>query len=318
MIKDYRVISKWTNVDSGSAEWCFARKDNKEWFVKRFLSPVYPDKEIRMSQDLRQRKEARFNAYQQRKKKIYDKVAEADNGNLVLTEELFRFGNHLYMSSARVPFPELLLESAAYLPKKIILTIVKSLIDSVKHLHDVGVVHADIRPENILIKPTFQGYYAAKMIDFDNSFLSNNPPSDPSNFSLDPVYAAPESIRFLYGEPLVLDRGIDVFSLGLLIHLLLSGELPGYDDNRYNYLSAAINDGQTAKLSSSIDSNWQAVIRLMLSARPEDRPKMADIHQAFILSGHKPVKEKAEVDARSTNKKNQTWRAAPGDLSTPW
>ena len=328
MINGYKVISKWTNADSGSAEWCFARKGNRDYFVKRFLSPVFPDDGIVMPPDLRRRKEARFRSFRRRKEELYQKIAEASNGNLVLMEELFQDGNHLYMSSQRVLWDDTSITAMARLFPEDQLTIIKSLVNSIKRLHDVGVVHADLRPENILLKETVPGYYAMKIIDFDNSFIVSSPPPNPDSFSLDPVYAAPESIRFLYGEPLVLGKAIDVYALGLLIHLMLTGKLPEFDRSKHAYIGAALNDGEQLKPSPLLEGEWEKVIGSMLSADPEKRPGMTEIFNIFVkplpgsdgegMRASRPETRKGGETADGKMARQNRWRAAPGDLSNPW
>jgi serine/threonine protein kinase len=54
------------------------------------------------------------------------------------------------------------------------LVLLKTVAHSLKILHDLHIVHSDLKPSNVLIKRTELGY-TTKLIDFDSSYLVGNP-----------------------------------------------------------------------------------------------------------------------------------------------
>lgn len=97
--------------------------------------------------------------------------------------------------------------------------IVKSLAEGLHYLHSYGILHRDIKPENILMVDESEGS-DVKIADFGLSKLVG-----PVQLSKEPfgtlAYLAPEILlERPYG------KAVDVWSLGVIAHLLLIGSLP--------------------------------------------------------------------------------------------
>lgn len=89
------------------------------------------------------------------------------------------------------------------------------LFGAINHCHASGIVHRDIKPENIMIGKDKE----LKLIDFGLS-KANKDKGKLHTIAGTPFYMAPE----------VLDGGYnykaDIWSLGVLLYILLSGYLP--------------------------------------------------------------------------------------------
>ncbi len=97
------------------------------------------------------------------------------------------------------------------------------LTDAVRHAHARGVVHRDLKPQNIVVTP--QG--RPMIIDFGVSrLISPYDPALPRGISGTPAYMAPEQAR---GEASA-DQRVDVFALGGVLKYLLTGSAP-YGDS---------------------------------------------------------------------------------------
>lgn len=99
---------------------------------------------------------------------------------------------------------------------------------AVHFAHQNLVVHGDLKPGNILVSPNG----APKLLDFGAARFLNPElgagalaPSEQRLRLFTPEFASPEQLR---GEALGVTS--DVYSLGLLLHLLLTDELPGASD----------------------------------------------------------------------------------------
>jgi serine/threonine protein kinase len=95
--------------------------------------------------------------------------------------------------------------------------LIDQLCDAVQYAHDQGVAHRDIKPANILITTDGQ----VKMADFGLARdLADTTVADDGYGT--PDYAAPE--RYIAGA--VVDHRADIYSLGVVIHEMLTGETP--------------------------------------------------------------------------------------------
>lgn len=103
------------------------------------------------------------------------------------------------------------------------LTIVPHLCDALQYAHDKGVVHRDIKPDNILM--AVDG--SVKIADFGLSrILGNESQKDlltgTHQVMGTPRYMAPEQLEGSHG----VDHRADIYSLGVVFYEMLTGELP--------------------------------------------------------------------------------------------
>ena len=104
--------------------------------------------------------------------------------------------------------------------------ITKALLKSVHYLHSKDIVHRDIKPENLLFSPTKKGAII-KLIDFGLSRRHGVNDGNMTNPVGTPYYMSPEILRGSY------DRSCDLWAVGVVCYILLSGYPPfnGYNDN---------------------------------------------------------------------------------------
>jgi serine/threonine-protein kinase len=97
------------------------------------------------------------------------------------------------------------------------LRIVGRLADAMRYAHAKGVVHRDIKPANIMLVASGE----PKIMDFGIAKLEAGQLTSPGQFFGTPLYMSPEQAL---GQPV--DGRTDLFSLGSVAYLLLSGRPP--------------------------------------------------------------------------------------------
>ncbi|GGW86815.1 hypothetical protein GCM10010297_04640 [Streptomyces malachitofuscus] len=283
VIGGYRVVSEPTNADGGKCMWAFAEKDGKEYFLKRFLEPKRPREGSGSATSRRIRMET-CREFEERHRSIMKLLRpDADGaGNLVLATDFFHAGSTYYKVTERIDTAGL--DSPHSLAPKQRTVLLRTLATSLRLLHDIDVVHGDLKPANVLVqKREGAAFHTAKLIDFDDSYLSGSPPAR-EDVAGDSLYGAPEWRRYVQGDESVasgdLTTAVDMFALGLMTHLYLTGALPAYAD-RFGSPADAVNAGEPLVVDERLSTATQALIAAATSADPAARPTVADFLTAL-------------------------------------
>jgi len=190
-------------------------------------------------------------------------------------------------------------EEVAGLPVDKIFLIMLTCLHSVNVLHHLNIVHGDLKPDNILLKKTETESYAAKIIDFDDSYESNNPP-DPEVLVGDQVYFSPEVEEYVTTCDKKLARTLttkaDVFSLGAIFCQYSTGRLPHYDERRFKSIAASVAAGERVELPRlGVGEEVRTLIASMLQLNPVNRPAALE---AFSIVKRRYHETREEVPDR--------------------
>lgn len=162
------------------------------------------------------------------------------------------------------------------------------VLDAVAHAHANLIVHRDLKPSNILVRRDG----VVKLLDFGIAKLLDRDAGAPPTPTMEdaraltPEYAAPEQIR---GE--VITTAADVYALGVLLYVLLSGRHPATDGCRtpLQAVEALLADVTPRPLGLG---DLDFVLRRALKHQPTERYQtvglLADDLQRWLR--HEPVR----------------------------
>ncbi|MEM8857475.1 MAG: serine/threonine-protein kinase [Chloroflexota bacterium] len=151
------------------------------------------------------------------------------------------------------------------LPVPQALTIGMDIADALHYAHQHGIIHRDVKPANILIGS--DNRYV--LTDFGiATLLHQNRMTADGATSGTPTYIPPEMITGDRG-----DERSDIYSLGIVLFQLLTGELPFNSENLYGVLMKHINEPvpSLSELNPEVDDTVSEIVFKALEKNAEDR-----------------------------------------------
>lgn len=281
-INGYRITTPFTNSNAGMCQWAFAHKNGHDYFIKQLLFPKYPTlaAEKKLSSGIVNAMRAEANEFYTQRKQYYDRLFECKTGNVVVVQDFFREGEFYYTVSERMRGPFLTIPEVSRLTEEKKRTLLKAILYSIIPIHDRGIVHSDLKPENIMIKQTAEGFCTAKLIDFDSGFFEYEIPDEIAG---DQRYFSPEAILRNDERDVPIGVKSDIFALGLLFHQYWCGKFPEYNRSEYDSASIALLNHSSLVIDPSIPLDIKSLISRMLAKYQDKRPTAREAWE--ILSG---------------------------------
>jgi serine/threonine-protein kinase len=164
------------------------------------------------------------------------------------------------------------------------------LLDALHAAHERGVVHRDLKPDNVFVVPAGRRGERVKLLDFG---ISSKVDEATAKLTVTgsvlgtPHYMSPEQAS---GEQ-DLDRRADIYATGVLLYECVVGKVP-FDAPNYNRLLRTILEGNPAspiERGATISPALEAVILGAMNRQREKRPPTASALKQAMLAAHQGV-----------------------------
>jgi len=142
-----------------------------------------------------------------------------------------------------------------------VMSLALQMVSGLAHAHEQGIIHCDIKPENILIQYR-QGQPVAKISDFGIAKVAQSMKSVSSGQTGSPAYMAPERFYKQFSP------ASDVYALGILLYELLTGHRP-FSGTPADLMSAHLN--QPVPVPEQLAAPLKAIVLTALEKIPARR-----------------------------------------------
>ncbi|MFN3763707.1 MAG: serine/threonine-protein kinase, partial [Anaerolineae bacterium] len=218
-------------------------------------------------------------------------LARLSHPNLVRVSDFFEEGGNAYLVMEFVEGESLasLIARRGPIPEAQVLAWADQLLDALAYCHAQGVIHRDIKPQNIIITPSpaseeGRGGGRAVLVDFGLVKLWD--PRDPRTQTVmrgmgTPEYAPPEQ----YGVAAHTDPRSDLYGLGATLYHALTGQAPpSATDRIVNPASLS----PPRRLAPQVSPSTEAAVLRAMALQPDARFGSAAEMRAALLGGAPP------------------------------
>ena len=239
-------------------------------------------------------------------------AARLSHPNIVNIYDVGASGDDHYIVMEYVPGRTLkeLIQQRGHLAPEEALTITGEIAEALAHAHANGLVHCDIKPHNILM----MNGQTAKVADFGIARAVTESTMTYSGNVIGSVhYFSPEQAKGTMITP-----KSDVYSLGVVLYEMLTGELPFTGENPVSIAMKHLQDEPTPvrRIDPDIPPVVEALVSRMMAKDPAMRPSseevVHEVEQAkAMMNGSAPA---AAPDPYATQVLPRVGAAAPGGI----
>jgi eukaryotic-like serine/threonine-protein kinase len=176
-----------------------------------------------------------------------------------------------YIAMEYLPGSDLgdLVEKHGALPAARVARFGLQICESLVEAHEAGIIHRDIKPQNLYVTTVGDDRDFLKLLDFGiarvNASAGETQVTQVGMVAGTPGYMAPELWRGV--EP---DARTDIYGVGATLYVLLTGQLP-FDDLREGAFAMKAAAPPSSRVEEPIPAELEAAVLRCLAPLPEDR-----------------------------------------------
>lgn len=292
----YEVLE---NIDSGGMAYVYkalCKKTEREVAVKVLKSEFAGSSE-----------------YVERFKREAQAAFQLEHENVVQVYDVGFDENSYYMVMEFVDGPTLknIIETSGFLPEKQAIEYALQICSALSSAHKNGIIHRDIKPQNVLVTEND----VAKITDFGIAKSVASHAEYDSQVIGSVYYVSPEQAK---GEKV--DQRTDIYSFGIMLYEMLTGELPYKGEKSVSVALKHINEQiiPPKRLNNEISESLNKIIIKATSKNKKDRyANIAELKKDLTLALVDKHGEFVEVNTNTIRKfspinirKNNIWKVA--------
>jgi serine/threonine protein kinase len=198
-------------------------------------------------------------------------IAQLRHPNIIQVHDFNHEGSTYYMVMEYIPGEplshrlEALKNAGMRLPLAETVRIMAKICSAVDYAHQRRMIHRDLKPANVLLdllgEPTLTDFGIARMIGDQSPLFSAMPLGTAA-------YMSPEQVR---GDEA--DHRSDIYSLGIILYEMLSGDPPFHDDSTYQVMIKQVNEPvpDIRAVEMNTPHSLVAIIERALTKEPDGR-----------------------------------------------
>jgi len=228
--------------------------------------------------------------------------------NVVRIYDLGEVDNVYYISMEYIEGLDLksLIERKQKFPIQEGVDLIRQVLSGLSVAHAKGIVHRDIKPQNIII----MGTNVAKIVDFGIAKIAGEASATAGMTKKDMIIGTPEYMSPEQALAREVDARTDIYALGIVMFEMFTGQPPFASDTAINLLIKQVKQQppEPRQLNPDIPPTLGKIILRALAKNPEDRfqsvNEMLKILDAFSMGDPEPllvdVKERVD-DSNATS-----------------
>ncbi len=165
--------------------------------------------------------------------------------------------------------------------------LIDGLLGGLAHAHARGLVHRDLKPGNVLLMPDGVGPGSVKLVDFGIALAAADASRAARRIEGTPAYIAPEAAK---GDVAAIGPWTDVYSLGVLLFEILTGDLPFHGRHLLAHHQRSPLPPVDIRPAVKAPAALAKVVERMLEKSPVRRLRsVADVRGALASTGSPPT-----------------------------
>ncbi len=169
-----------------------------------------------------------------------------------------------------------------------IVRIAAQILSALGEAHENGIVHRDLKPENVMVEPRRGEPDFVKVLDFGIAKITAPGASEPKLTQAGLVCGTPEYMSPEQARGADLDLRSDLYSMGVILYQMTTGELPFASDTPVGFLTKHLSEAPVPAREKNpqvpVSAALDAVIARALVKEPELRFQSAEEMRAALLA----------------------------------